>query len=185
MTDEDRLIAIIRADSLRWHLLGIVCDLNLRDCWIAAGFVRNAAWDTLHKRRASELSGDVDVVWFDPEHTGEEHDRAIEEILRSRAPTVAWSVKNQARMHSRNADEPYQSTTDAMRYWPETATAVGIRRTGMEDAEIACPFGLDDLWGLIVRPAGKFANEKRPVFDQRVQSKGWLSKWPSLSLVER
>ena len=51
-------------------------------------------------------------------------DRAIEAELRALAPGIDWSVKNQARMHLRNGDPPYSGATDAMRHWPETATAI-------------------------------------------------------------
>ncbi len=53
---------IIQADPLRWHVLGVVRALHLPDCWIGAGFVRNAVWDYLHQRSRSPLDGDVDVV---------------------------------------------------------------------------------------------------------------------------
>jgi hypothetical protein len=47
--------------------------------------------------------------------------------LRARDDALGWSVKNQARMHERNADRPYRSASDAMMHSPETATAVGAR----------------------------------------------------------
>nr|WP_187360793.1 nucleotidyltransferase family protein [Enterobacter asburiae] len=42
-------------------------ELQLRDCWIGAGFVRDAVWDHMHTYWKKSFSGDVDVVWFDPE----------------------------------------------------------------------------------------------------------------------
>lgn len=106
---------ILRADPVRWDLLKIVSDLSLPDCWIAAGFIRNAIWDALHGRPSRSPVGDVDVIWFGVD--GEEvHDRKMEEALRAVAPSIDWSVKNQARMHTRNGDAPYQSATDAMRF---------------------------------------------------------------------
>lgn len=122
--------AILRADPLRWWLLELVSHLDLPDCWIAAGFIRNAVWDALHGRSPQPPLSDVDVIWFDPDRIEESHDRKIEKVLRAAAPSIDWSVKNQARMHSRNSDSPYRSATDAMRYWPETATAVAARRRG-------------------------------------------------------
>lgn len=40
----------------------------------------------------------------------------------------AGFLRNQEQMHIRNGDQPYSSALDAMRYWPETATAVATRR---------------------------------------------------------
>ena len=61
--------AILRADPIRWRLLEVVSQLDLPDCWIAAGFIRNAVWDALHGRNPRPPLGDVDVIWC--EETGE------------------------------------------------------------------------------------------------------------------
>lgn len=175
-----QVIAVLRADPLRWRLLGAVSELNLPDGWIGAGFVRNAIWDHLHDRAPSAPKGDVDVIWHDPLCASEAEDRRYEAALRAVEPGIAWSVKNQARMHCRNGDEPYVSATDAMRYWPETATAVAVRRTHSDGCEVAAPLGLDDLTQLILRPTRRFANAKRHIFDERVRSKEWMKTWPLL-----
>lgn len=184
MPQRSSLIAsIIRQDPLRWHVLAMVRALHLPDCWVAAGFIRNAVWDHLHQRSPSPPAGDVDVIWFDPARTDPTEDRKYEELLRLQEPSITWSVKNQARMHSRNHDAPYASAADAMRFWPETATAVAVRRLASDDCEVAAPLGLDDLFELILRPTARFCGEKRAVFEDRMASKGWLENWPSLRLV--
>jgi hypothetical protein len=58
---------IVAGDPIRWHLLEVVRSMRLPDCWVGAGFVRNAVWDKLHGRAISPPSGDVDVIWFEPE----------------------------------------------------------------------------------------------------------------------
>lgn len=180
------LRTILANDPLRWQALDLVRSLNLPDCWIGAGFIRNAVWDHLHGHPPCPppfpAGGDVDVVWFDPARTERCVDAALEATLRCLRPDLDWSVKNQARMHVRNGDPPYMSVAAAMRRWPETATAVAVRRTGSDDCEIAAPFGLDDLFGLIVRPTPRYAAEKHAVFLDRVSQKGWLTAWPRLRL---
>ncbi|WP_421838997.1 nucleotidyltransferase family protein [Novosphingobium sp.] len=179
-----QISAILRGDSIRWHLLGLVADLGLPDCWIAAGFVRNAVWDALHNRPPRPPLGDVDVIWFDPDRSQEWHDRSLEDALCVAAPSIDWSVKNQARMHTRNNDPPYQSATDAMRYWPETATAVAARRSGRDQIEIASPLGLDDLLNLVLRPTQRFITEKLAIYDERISSKDWTTEWPLLACTK-
>jgi hypothetical protein len=175
-----RAAAILRNDLWRLHLLDLVANLGLPDCWIAAGFVRNAVWDDLHDRPPSPLITDVDVIWFDPTCGYAQRDRELEASLLRAEPSTHWSVKNQARMHTRNADAPYTSATDAMRYWPETATAVAARLSNCSDIEIASPLGLEDLFGLVLRPAGRFATEKREIYENRVAHKQWLDSWSLL-----
>jgi hypothetical protein len=171
---------ILRTDPLRWHLLKVVQGLDLPDSWIGAGFVRNAVWDHLHQRPPSPPTGDVDVIWYDPQRANPAEDLEHEAVLRVAEPAIAWSVKNQARMHGRNGDAPYASAVEAMRYWPETATAVAARRRGEHCCEIAAPFGLKDLLGLVLRPTPRFSGEKRVVYEERLRTKGWVASWPDL-----
>lgn len=183
MDDISRIKSIISRDPVRWRLLKIVHSLQLPDCWIGAGFVRNAVWDYLHGRVSSPVSTDVDVIWFDAERCTPEVDAALEAVLGGLEPTVKWSVKNQARMHIQNGDEPYMCAIEAMRYWPETATAVAVRLRDEGACEIAAPLGVDDLLGLVIRPAGRFVTEKNAIFQGRFQSKNWVKTWPQLTLA--
>jgi len=176
------LRALIASDQRRMDVLRAVRDLGLPDCWVAAGFVRNCVWDHLHEHPASPLQEDIDVVWFDAAQCDAARDAALERALRSRDDGLDWSVKNQARMHLRNGDAPYVSATDAMRYWPEMATAVGVRLGQGDTIEVAAPFGLDDLFGLTVRPTRRFIGEKRTVYVERIRAKDWLGRWPRLRI---
>lgn len=174
---------ILSADPLRMKILSTVRALPLRDGWVGAGFVRNAVWDQLHGYGQLAVSGDVDVVWFDPQCCTAEGDRRLEARLRQQLPTVDWSVKNQARMHQRNGDEPYLSTENALQYWPETATAVAVRLGNNDLIEIIAPYGLDDLFELRLRPTPGFERDKREVYKQRLEAKQWLQRYPQLQLI--
>lgn len=183
MDNASKIQKIISSDPIRWRLLELVRSLGLPDCWIGAGFVRNAVWDDLHGRTPSPVSTDIDVIWFDADCCSPEKDKALEAALRNLDSSVTWSVKNQARMHVHNGDESYLSSTDAMRYWVETATAVAVRLNEDGICEVAAPLGLDDLFGLLLRPGWRFHEEKSPIFQERFTSKGWLVKWPLLKLA--
>lgn len=162
--------------------LAEVAALELPDCWIGAGLVRSAVWDHLHGRPPAPSFDDIDVVWFDPARTDPAIDAAIEQRLRARAPTLIWSVKNQATMHGQNGDRPYLSTSDAIAHWPETATAVAVRLDG-DVLDVAAPFGLDDLFAFVLRPTPAFGTEKRSIFDERIANKRWRDRWPNLLLA--
>jgi hypothetical protein len=127
--------------------------------------------------------GDVDVIWFDRARAGGPVDRELERQLLAADPAVRWSVKNQARMHGRNGDAPYQDAADAMRHWPETATAIAIRRTADGQLEIAAPFGLEDLFGCRLRAAGAFAGAKAAIFEERCAAKNWLTRYPMVRAI--
>ena len=177
-----QLQSLIAADSQRMHALRLARELGLPDCWVAAGFVRSCVWDYLHQRFPSPLPRDIDVIWYDQLDATQERDAMLEAMLRKRDCSLGWSVKNQARMHERNEDMPYLSASDAMRYWPETATAIGLRLDAQGNIEVSAPLGLNDLFQLIVRPTERFLAGKQAVYADRIRAKQWQVTWPKLSI---
>lgn len=171
----ERIIELIKADSLRIEILNIVASLNLPDCYVAAGFVRNLVWDHLHNYTASTLN-DIDVVFYSRDKIDE---NLIVKKLAALKPNLNWQVKNQAFIHLRNLDAPYKNTVHAMEHWPELETAIGARINKAQTIEIVAPFGVDTLFaGLITH------NPKRSkaIFDERVKLKNWLTVWPKLKI---
>lgn len=175
------LESIFRIGFRRNQVLACARDLGLPDCWIAAGFVRNAVWD-LREGSVSPVN-DVDVIYFDSMNIAVEADAAIEDRLRLAMPDIPWSVKNQARMHLRNGHPPYLSCEHALSFWPETATAVAVRRTVSNELALMAPFGLDDLFDGIVRPTPWVRRHAAQVFHARCREKDWLGQWPSLHVL--
>jgi hypothetical protein len=163
-------------------LLSHVEGLRLPDCWIGADFIRNSVWDVLHGR-AIDVSclNDVDVIFFDPSDTRREGESDLRNRLHDHAPGIAWSVKNQARMHLRNGDAPYRDTVDAVAHWAETATAIAAHSIRGR-VEVMAPHGIDDLLNLIVRPTPPF-EWKMEVYRERVLSKDWPARWPKLTML--
>jgi hypothetical protein len=168
--------------------LRAVAALGLPEGWIGAGLLRNAVWDALSGLPfGTNPPGDADVVWFDPARADPATDAALEARLRRCWPEGPGpSVRNQARMHARNGDAPYAGTLDAVARWPETATAVAARwTTPAGRVEVAAPWGLGDLLGLVVRPTPAFAADpaKRAVFEARLAAKAWDRRWPALRIL--
>lgn len=162
--------------------LATVAALGIEDCWIGAGLIRNAVWDHLHGLPAGRVPGsDVDVVYCNPANLNPAADLLLQQQLLAAAPDIPWSVHNQARMHGPNGDPPYRNSTDAIRCWPETATAIAAR---LQDGhlEVLAPHGLRDLVDLIVRPTPAFAG-KISAYRSRQASKRWKERWPKLTFV--
>lgn len=183
--DAAELAAFIGAQPGMVALLRALAQLDLPDAWIGAGFVRNPVWDILHGR-SPDLAGlaDVDVVFFDAADPGTERERQVEAALAALCPGVAWSARNQARMHLRNGDAPYRDAEDAVRHWPETATSLATR-TRDGQVELLAPHSVGDLAGLILRPTPTTAARPRHLeaYRSRVRSKGWAQRWPRLTVL--
>lgn len=172
------LIEIIARDSWMMEKMEIVRSLGLTDCWIGAGFVRNKIWDVIHGKDRSPLN-DLDVVYFDKTRDSENDDLIIENKLKEMDPGVNWSVKNQARMHVKNNHLPYEDCSDALSWWPETATSVAIRLSDHGQIEYLAPYGLDDLFQLIIRPTQK---ADLVIFTNRAEQKHWKKRWERLKI---
>lgn len=161
--------------------LQYVKGLDLPQCYIAAGYIRNYCWDYLSNYDTNSPLNDIDIIYFDAQNLTFDREIACEQQLNEWKPQYSWSVKNQARMHLTNRTVAYTSTLDAMRYWPETATAVGMRIDDENKIEVISPYGLDDLLQMRIRKAIFFTDEQ--YYHSRHQSKGWLNRWPQLQLV--
>ncbi|CDT91900.1 conserved hypothetical protein [Vibrio coralliirubri] len=177
-----RIVTLIKQDPLRMQVLNCVAQLDLPQCYVAAGFVRNLVWDHLHGYASPTPLNDIDVIYFDPMYTSYESELKYEALLKQRLPELNWQVRNQAYMHTRNGDEPYQGSLDAMSYWPEKETAVAVKQSLNGDIECISSFGLESLFDLQITPNSK---RSRDIFDQRVQSKDWLTQWPKLKISHR
>lgn len=177
MAYEKKLKEWILADRFRLDALAMAASQDLPDWCLAAGFIRNLIWDKLHGFESATPLDDIDLIYFDPDDCSESRDRDIENQLRG-ASSFPWSVKNQARMHIRNNDQPYTSTEHAMSFWVEVETAVGATMDAEGAIVIVAPFGLKCLFSYTITP-----NPKRPKvreFEHRIRKKQWLQKWPKL-----
>ncbi|EOV7450849.1 nucleotidyltransferase family protein [Vibrio vulnificus] len=176
----DKIVELIKQDPIRVEALAHVSQLGLPQCYIAAGFVRNLVWDSLHNFNEPTPLNDVDVIYFDPIEFNSSAHLDYEELLKARMPQLKWQVRNQATMNERNGDEPYQSSLDAMSYWPEKETAVAVRQVGSNKYECIAAFGFESLFSYWVTHNPK---RLRETFENRVSTKGWLVRWPSLRIA--
>ncbi len=180
MEHMNKIIELIELDELRLTALECVRLLDLPQCYLAAGFVRNLIWDSLHQKSEPTMLNDVDVIYFDSTESNPEAFQEYELRLKVMLPKLNWQVRNQALMHIRNNDKPYKSSLDAMSYWPEKETAIGIRKLSNGNLECISAFGYDSLFNLKITYNPK---RLRSIFDHRVNSKGWLSKWGNLKVA--
>jgi hypothetical protein len=162
--------------------LSIIRELKLPDWYVAAGYVRNYIWDTLHNYTNRTPLNDIDVIYYDREQQEEEIEKKYEYILEQKTGIAIWSVKNQARMHIKNGDRPYKSSEDAIRHWPETVTAIGVRLEENNRISFISPFGLEDLFECKIRKSPFFRSESS--FQARLEKKKWPEIWPNLVIVK-
>lgn len=182
MTEQQRqqqIIQWIEQDEMRMLALRSAKQLALNDWCLAAGFVRNLVWDSLHGFAQSTPLNDIDVIYFNPQDTAVEREKEFEQQLDALA-ALPWSVKNQARMHILHHHAPYASSSEAMSYWVETETVIGATLNHQNRVELVAPVGTRELFEFSITPNPRHG--KTQVMLERVESKGWLQQWPKLRL---
>lgn len=161
--------------------------LDLDNYYIGAGCIAQTVWNYLSNNPLDYGIKDIDFVYFDGGNLGLESENiVISKITDIYADlNIKIDAKNQARVHLWYKNhfgydiEPYKSIESAINTWPTTATSIGVRREKDNEFRVYAPFGLNDLFGKIVR-----ANKRKitkSIYENKVQS--WLAKWPDLKII--
>jgi hypothetical protein len=166
--------------------------LELPNWYLGSGGVTQTVWNKRHGFDPGHGIRDYDLVYFDAADLSREAEddrsRATHRLLADLDIDV--EVTNEARVHLwYEADfgvaiPPYRSTEDAISTWPTTATSIGVRYGSPEDPlsdelVVYAPFGLSDLFALVVRP--NTALVTREVY--QAKARRWAGLWPGLTVV--
>ncbi|MBN8529830.1 MAG: nucleotidyltransferase family protein [Caulobacterales bacterium] len=192
MTTDDlqaRLVAIIQANPDLMSVLRVVRGLDLPDWRIFSGAVYQAVWNAQTGRPAGHGIKDYDLGYFDASDIGWDAEDAVirrvaaafEEPFKSQV-----EVRNQARVHLWFKDrfgEDYDAlpnTDAALARFVAPAFAVGVRLEADDAISVVAPFGLRDVFDMVIRP-----NPDRPL------AKGWTrtidnarGRWPEIKVVQ-
>lgn len=181
-----RLEAALRQNEPLWKILREFDEVGLPECWLVAGSVAQTVWNVAFGQDAANGIKDADIVYFDRSDLSADTEARHELRLRERFShlPLKLDVKNEARVHLWYEDRfgypiaPYVSCADAIASFPTTPTAVGVRLTHGK-FECFAPFGLADLFGLVVRPNRRQIT--RSIYEAKLAR--WRSIWPRLTYI--
>lgn len=183
----DRLVSIVRNDPDLMTVLTTIRGVGLNDWLVFSGSVYQAAWNDVTGRAPGYGVKDFDLGYFDEDVSWDAEDAVIkrvaaafEEPLRSRVET-----RNQRRVSEwfeEKFGEPYppvEDTAEALTRFVAPAFAVGVRLEDDEQITVVAPFGLGDVFDMVIRP-----NPHRPLAKDwdRVTARA-LERWPELKIV--
>jgi len=183
---ETALAEMLDAQPVVAAILDRVPALELPGWYLGAGCVTQTVWNALHGFDPRFGIKDYDLIYFDRHDLSERAEKAVEAIA-DRLVTelgVRLDVTNEARVHLwyearfGRPIEPYESSEDAIATWPTTATSVGVRRSSGA-FEVCAPFGLEDLFNMIVRPNKRLVSRD----DYEAKAKRWALMWPRLTVL--
>jgi uncharacterized protein len=185
--DVRRLEHVVRGNPVVGAVLDRVPVLGLPDWYLGAGAVAQTVWNAAHGFARDHAIKDYDIVYFDARDLGADAELAAGERVAAALGDlgVRVDVTNEARVHLWYEDrfgaplDPYRSVEQAIATWPTTATAVGVRPDPGGGLTVCAPFGLDDLFGLVVRPNRVLV----PEVVYREKADRWKATWPRLTVV--
>nr|WP_235562793.1 nucleotidyltransferase family protein [Brevundimonas sp. Root1423] len=185
---ETRLALIVRANPDLMHVLRTVRALDLPDWRIFSGAVYQGVWNNATGRPVGYGIKDYDIGYFDPDTSWDAEDVFIKRVAAAFDPPFRdlVEVRNQARVHLWFRDrfgEDYEALTgtdEALARFVAPAFAVGVRLEKDDAISVAAPFGLEDMFDMVLRPNPR-----------REPAKGWTravesarARWPELTVIE-
>jgi len=178
-----RLSELLEQEPGRCELAQWLAAQGPPGAWLAAGCVNQLVWNHLTQRPANQGLKDFDIVYFDPDWQACT-EQAWSEKIQAAFPQYLIEVKNQARVHLwyprkfAMALPALFSVRAALGTWPTTATATAAR-WHQGQWQILAPFGLADLFKLVVRPNRTLVTEA--VYLDKTQR--WQLCWPELQVL--
>ena len=161
-------------------------SLDLPSWYLGGGCIAQTVWNHISGIPPHSYIEDLDLAYFDPDDVSYEAESQLISKCREVFDGVPITVdlKNQARVHIWHEEHfgyairPYQSVEDAINSWPTTATCVGVRYLH-GGFEVYAPYGLNDLFGMTIKPNKVSITED--VYVAKV--KRWKDCWPQLDVV--
>lgn len=158
---------------------------GLDNYYVAAGAINQTVFNYYHNNSMDYLIDDYDIVYYDEDLSYEREDKIIKEInLLCKDLNVSLDIKNQARVHLWFENkfgysiEPNISVEDAISKWGSTVTCIGVRLKNNE-LTIFAPYGLNDLFSLIIRPNKE--NFIKKGYEEKTRK--WKQNWPKLTII--
>lgn len=183
-----RLEEIVRATPSLMQALVLARSFGLPDWLYVSGAVYQRVWNHRTGRDPDYGIKDYDLAYFDASDLSyEAEDVHIQRALGHFPPPLdaQVEVRNQARVHLWFEDhfgEPYaplSSSAEALERFVAPCFSVGVRLEPDDSLTIAAPFGLADVFDMVIRP-----NPKRPL------ARGWdrvveraRERWPEVTVL--
>jgi hypothetical protein len=155
-----RFEEIVRGDRDLVGLLTAAREVGLAQWRLVAGCLYQTVWNVLTNKPARTGIKDYDLIYFDDSDLSwEAEDQAVQRVgMHIRNLSAPVEVRNQARVHiwfknRFGADySPLRCADEALTRYAAVVHALGVRLERDDRLDILAPFGLDDLFKMVIRP---------------------------------
>lgn len=183
----ERFQAALHENLTLIEVLNRAKDMNLPGWYLVAGCLYQTVWNVVTGQPAEVGILDYDLAYFDDSDLSWE---AEDTVIRAgnqvfAGLTAPVQIRNQARVHLWYEQKfgkpcpPYDSTEAAIDTFEATAACLGVRLEPGGRWRVYAPFGLSDVFNLIVRPNPVLA--PRDVYQRKTTR--WKQQWPGLTVL--
>lgn len=176
----------LEGNGILFEVLSRGWELGIGNYYVGAGAVTQTVWNFLFGYPPAHGIKDIDFVYFDGSETPAEEAETAGRVLGFYSGTgTKIDVKNEANVHLWYGKRfgrdipPYVSLEDAISTWVSTATSIGVRIEKDGEMKVFAPFGLEDLFGKVIRPNKVLVTKER--YEEK--SGRWLADWPGLKFI--
>lgn len=181
-----RLKELLQLNEDVQKVLMTVPALGVKNWYLGAGGISQTVWSVLHGFDPKYGIKDYDLVYYDASDLSYETEDGFIRNAKQLFDhvSVPVQVRNEARVHLWYAEKfghqirPYKSVEEAIASWPTTATCVAVRYND-GSFQVYAPYGLDDLFAMIVRPNKVLI--KKAIYEDKVNR--WIRIWPKLHVI--
>ena len=179
--------AALRRNRTLTEVLARAAGMDLPGWYLVAGCLYQTVWNVVSGQPPDAGILDYDLAYFDDSDLSWDAEdvviKAGDEIFAGLPAPV--QVRNQARVHLWYEPKfglpcpPYTSTEAAIDTFEATAACLGVRRGPSGRWRIYAPYGLADVFNLVVRPNPVLA----PRHVYQAKAARWRQQWPGLTVL--
>lgn len=179
--------AALHGNRTLMRVLALAAGMQLPGWYLLAGCLYQTVWNVVTGQPPEAGILDYDLGYFDPSDLSWDAEDAViqagHQIFGGIAAPV--QIRNQARVHLWYEQKfgipcpPHESSEAAIDTFEATPACLGVRLEPGGRWRIYAPYGLSDVFNLVVRPNPVLA--PRHVYEAKTSR--WHRQWPALTVL--
>ena len=168
-------------------VLNRAATMKLPGWYLAAGAITQTVWNVATNRAPERGINDYDLIYCDASDLSWEAENTVIQAGRKLFAGIPIDVeiRNQARVHlwyEKRFGVPcpqHRSSEAAIDMWGTNSALIGIRLLDNGQWKIYAPWGLSDMFNLVVRPNQRIMTGE--VYHKKLAR--WQVLWPELTVI--
>ncbi|EKJ68322.1 hypothetical protein HYE68_007059 [Fusarium pseudograminearum] len=178
---------VVKHNKTLITVLSRAAEMKLPNWYLAAGALTQTVWNVMTNRDPEQGIDDYDLIYFDASDLSWEAEDVViqkgKELFKD--IPVEVEIRNQARVHlwyEKKFGRPcpqHHSSEAAMTAWGTNTALIGVSLREDGEWDIFAPWGLSDMFTLVVRPNQQIMTEETYI----KKTQRWIKLWPEITIM--